>query len=181
MTCNGVYPSAVIDTGPDLTGPPWYSGQAINKKIPQPLVYTLDSEQPGNIPAMLDAEVYPLMRVDVIEALKAVGVDNLQFFDAVIIDPATGAEHHEYKAFNIIGVVAAADMAKSVKASSSDSVMIDADFDSLAIDATKAGAFRLFRLAESVDAIIVDGVVKQAIEQRNIPGMVFYDPADWAG
>ena len=63
---------------------------------------------------------------------------------------------------------------------SSDSNLIDADFDSLAIDA-KAACFRLFRLAEGVDAIIVDDTVKKEIERRQIPGMTFYEPADWTG
>jgi hypothetical protein len=181
MTCNGVEPSAVLDTGPDRTDPPWLTGQPLRKPPTEPLVYTLDPACPGSIPAMIDGTEYPIMRDDVIEALRAVGVDNLELFEAVIVDPATGHEHRNYKAFNILGAVAAADMSKSVLASTSDSTVIDADFDSLSIDARRAAPFRLFRLAESVDAIVVDEAVKIEIERRNIEGMIFYDPEDWAG
>jgi hypothetical protein len=181
MTCNGVEPAAVLDSGPDRSDPPWLSGQPLRTPPTEPLIYTLDPRFPGAIPAMIDGTEYPIMRDDVVEALRAVGVDNLQVFEAVIVDPATGKEHRNYKAFNVLGAVAAADMSKSVLASTSESTVIDADFDSLAIDAARAANFHLFRLAESVNAIIVDEAVKNEIERRNIEGMIFYDPEDWAG
>jgi hypothetical protein len=181
MTCTGVFPSAGLDCGPDRTDPPWISGQPVRAPVNEPLVYTLDAERPGNIRVMIDDTAYPIMRNDLIEALDACGIDNLEYFDAVVVDPTTGVQHHDYKAFNIVGAVAAADMAKSIRADTSDSTLVDVDFDSLAIDPNKAGRFRLFRLAESVDAIIVDDVVKKEIENRQIPGMTFYDPADWSG
>jgi hypothetical protein len=181
MNCNGVDPAAVLDSGPDRSDPPWLSGQPLRRPPTAPLIYTLDPAFPGAIPAMITGTEYPIMRDDVIEALRAVGVDNLELFDAVIVDPRTGQEHRNYKAFNVLGAVAAADMSKSVRASSSDSTVIDADFDSLSIDAARAAPFRLFRLAESVNAIVVDEAVKSEIERRNIEGMIFYDPEDWAG
>jgi hypothetical protein len=181
MACNGVFPSAALESGPSRTDPPWMSGQPLRKPPSEPLIYTLDTKRPGNIPAMITGTAYPLMRDDLIEALRAVGVDNLELFEAVIVDPATGQEHRNYKAFNILGAVAAADMSKSVLASSSDSKVIDADFDSLSIDPKRAAPFRLFRLAESVNAIVVDESVKTEVKRRKIEGMRFYDPANWAG
>jgi hypothetical protein len=181
MTCNGVFPSARLGKGPDMDDAPWYGGQPLSQPVAEPLVYTLDPKRPGNIRVMYDDAAYPLMRDDLIEALRAAGVDNLQLFGATIVDPATGLRHTNYKAFNIIGLVTAADMAKSVRAATSDSMLIDVDFDSLAIDKSKANPFRLFRLAESVDAIIVDSVVKNEVELRGIPGMVFYTPDTWSG
>jgi hypothetical protein len=181
MTCNGVYPSAALASGPDMNDAPWFHGGRLAGGFLQPLEYTLDPTRPGNVLAMYDDTAYPVMRDDLVEALQAAGVDNLQLFPAVIRDPSTGTTHSNYKAFNIVGVVAAADMAKSVAAEGSDSAMIDVDFDSLAIDEKAAGPFRLFRLAESVSAIIVDEIVKQEVERRNIPGMVFYEPETWAG
>jgi hypothetical protein len=130
---------------------------------------------------MYDDTAYPLMRDDLVDALKAVGVDNLQLFPATLTDPATNKEHNNYKAFNIVGVVAAADMARSVRMPTTDSTMIDVDFQSLAIDESKAMPFRLFRLAESVSAIIVDDIVKGEVRRRNIPGMEFYKPEKWSG
>lgn len=182
MTCEGEYPSAALGKGPDLdNAPPWLHGGLISGGFTSPLVYTLDASRPGNLMAMYDDVRYPLMRDDLIDALQSLGVDNLQLFDAVVRDPATGSEYTNYKAFNIVGVVSAADMDRSVLMGTSDSRMIDVDFESLTIDENKAKGFRLFRLAESVNAIIVDEAVRDEIERRGIPGMVFYDPADWSG
>ncbi|MFH1175747.1 MAG: DUF1629 domain-containing protein [bacterium] len=180
MTCEGVFPSAAMKGGPKLGDPPWLHGRIV-KNIPIPLTYTLDPDRPGNLVAMYEGMKYPIMRDDLIEALQAVGVNNLQLFEAIIRDPVTGREYSNYKAFNIVGVVSAADMEKSVLMGTSDSKMIDADFDSLVIDEKRAAPFRLFRLAENVSAIIVDDVVKKEVECRGIPGMVFYDPRDWSG
>jgi hypothetical protein len=180
MRCNGEYPSAVINQGPKIKSAGWFNGRRLPIEVPEPLVYTL-KPKPGNLAAMYSGLKFPLMRDDLVEALQAAGVDNLELFAAVIKDTLTGAEHTNFKAFNIVGVIAAADMGKSVLMGTSESTMIDADFESLAIDEKKAAPFRLFRLAESVNAIMVDDVVKGEVERRAIPGMVFYEPEDWAG
>lgn len=181
MRCNGVYPSAALASGPDMNDAPWFHGGRLSGEFPSPLVYTLDPTRPGSVAVMYSGESYPVMRDDLVEALLAAGVDNLQLFPAVMRDPATGAEHKNYKAFNIVGVVSAADISNSVLMGTSDATMIDVDFESLAIDETKAVPFRMFRLAESVNAIIVDDAVKREVKRRDIPGMVFYEPEDWSG
>lgn len=180
MTCEGEYPIAALDEEPELDETPWMHGSTVDPPNIE-LVYTLDPERAGNLKAMYDAPEYPIIRDDLIAALQAAGVDNLQLFDAVVRDPETGKEYTNYKAFNIVGVVSAADMDGSVLMGTSDSTMIDIDFDSLVIDEEKAGQFRLFRLAESVSAIIVSDAVRLEIERRGIPGMVFYDPSNWSG
>lgn len=181
MTCNGVYPSAAIAEEPENLGPTWVLGRPITSAVPRPLIYKLDPQWPGNVREMMDELACPLMSDNLVAALRSVGVDNLQLFDAVIEDPATGTTHTNYKAFNVIGLVAAADMGKSVLMGTSDSTIIDVDFESLAIDEKKAAPFRLFRLAENVSTIIVDDVVRREVARREIPGMRFYDPADWSG
>ena len=180
MTCKGVFPSAVIDRGPEMDDAPWNDGAAIDQNFDVPLTYTLKPKA-GNLKAMYEALAYPLMSDALIAALRTSGVDNLQLFDARIEDPRTGEVHTNYKAFNVVGVVAAADMMKSVLMGTSDSQMIDVDFESLAIDESKAAPFLMFRLAESVSAIIVSEAVRREIERHKIPGMNFYEPSDWSG
>ena len=121
------------------------------------------------------------MRRDLIDCLDSAGVDNIEYFDAIIKDMASGEEHSDFMAFNIVGVVSAADMENSTLRGTSSSTMIDVDFDSLAIDKERAAPFKLFRLAENVSAIIVNEGVKDAVEKHQVPGMVFYDPEDWSG
>lgn len=181
MECEGEYPIKALDDAPDLDDPPWMHGSVVHPPDCQ-LVYILDSEPSGgNMKAMYDESEYPIMREDLLTALQAAGVDNLQLFDAVVRDPETGKEYTNYKAFNIVGVVAAADMDASELMQTSSSTMIDVDLDSLVIDEEKAKPFKLFRLAESVNAIIVSNNVRLEIERRGILGMVFYDPRNWAG
>ena len=180
MVCKGKYPIRTLDDAPHLRKPPWMHGSVVEPPDCQ-LVYILDSEPSGNMKAMYTGPEYPIMREDLITALQAAGVDNLQLFDAVVRDPEAGKEYTNYKAFNIVGVVAAADMDASELMQTSSSTMIDVDFDSLVIDEEKAKPHKLFRLAESVNAIIVSNNVRLEVERRGIPGMVFYDPRDWAG
>ena len=180
MTCEGIVPRTAIDESPDVPGSPWNDGQPIVDAVEVPLVYTLDPDYPGAMIPMYDI-AEPLIRDDLLEALGAAGVDNLQTFPALILDPVTGERHANYKAVNIIGVISAADMAHSVPMNVSSSTMIDVGFDSLVLDEAKPGGALMFRLAESVNAIIVHERVKGTIEDRGIPGMTFYDSGEWAG
>ena len=123
----------------------------------------------------------PLMRDDLLKALSDAGVDNLETFRAVLRDPFSNKDLKNYKAVNIVGVVSAADADKSERMDGSDSEMIDVDFSSLVIDESRTGGALMFRLAEAVNAIVVHEKVKNAIEKRGIPGMIFYGPGEWAG
>ncbi len=181
MECEGPIPIAAMGAAPRLPGGPWFRGARISIQVPQPLQYTLSSTYRGTPKAFYSPGV-PLIRNDLVDALREASVDNFELFDAVLKDPITGQEFNEYKAFNVLGLVAAADMDKSKRAPINlDSEMIDVFFDSLVIDNTKTQGLLMFRLAQSVDAIIIHERVKQAVEKRGIPGMVFYKPEDWSG
>ena len=180
MVGEGEDPIMPIAKGPDLEGN-WRDGAVLTDPIPQPLVYTLDAEYPGDPKPMYYEKAIPVMRDDVAEVLARAGVDNIQYFDAILKDPGSGREYRNYKAYNIVGLVACADMKKSVLMGTSASTMGDADFHKLVIDESKTGGLLLFRLAENVSAIVVHERVKQAIEASSIPGFVFYGPGEWSG
>jgi hypothetical protein len=180
MVGEGKYPVMPIAAGPDFEGN-WRHGTPITDPVPQPLVYTLDPDYGGKPKAMYSAEAIPVVRDDVIAALAAAGVDNIQYFDALLRDPASGTEYRDYKAYNIVGLVACADLAASQLMGTTPARMGDTDFASLVIDETKTGGALLFRLAENVSAIVVHERVKQAIEAAGIPGFVFYGPGEWSG
>jgi hypothetical protein len=180
MGCEGVYPATTIGTRPDLPRGPWMTGQRITYEVPRPLVYALDPDVPGELLPMYKSSA-PLMRADLLAALSESGVDNLQLFDAVLRDPIKNAEHKDYKAVNIVGVVAAADLAASQMMGTTDSTLIDADFHRLAFREKIPNDLLLFRLAESVNAIVVHDRVKRRIESAGIPGMTFYASGEWSG
>ena len=181
MTCRGKHPRTTIGESPDVPMSPWNGGHIIEEPIVEPLVYTLDPDYPGNTLAMYSVSEL-LVRDDLMAALRRAGVDNLQTFRAVIVDPATGQRHEDYSAVNIVGLVAAADMAASTTmAQAEEGVPEGIGFDSLVIDVTKPGGVLMFRLAESVNAIVVHERVRKQIEADGIPGMTFWEPGEWAG
>ncbi len=180
MVGEGPYPAAPIAVSPDLPGT-WMLGRKLTMKVPTPLHYELDPNRPGNPAVLYDEKSIPIMRDDLVDALQHAGVDNLELFDAVVSDPNTGQSYTNYKAFNVLGLVACADMGASEFMGTSESEMLDVDFDALVIDEKKAGDLLLFRLAENISAIIVDDTVRQEVEKRKIPGIVFYASGEWSG
>ena len=183
MVGEGVYPVARIKkTHRDhLENDLWIDGNFITFNVPEPILYDLDPKRPGNPKILYDAATIPVMHISLLDALTAVGVDNLQVYDAIIRDLDKGIEYKNYKAFNIVGKISAADMDKSIMMGTSDSVMIDADFDRLVIDESKCQDQLLFRLAENMTAIIVHERIKNEVEKRGIKGIFFYASGEWAG
>jgi hypothetical protein len=181
MVCEGAHPVMPLAHGPLDYRDNWMGGRLVTESPPQPLVYTLDPDYGGSPKAMYDAEAIPVVREDVITALRVAGVDNVQYFDALVRDPKSGKEYLDYKAFNVVGVVECANMAESELMGTSESEVGDVDFHALVIDESKALGLLLFRLAEAVSAIVVHEKVKEAIEAAGIPGFVFYGPGEWSG
>jgi hypothetical protein len=165
---------------PNLPGGPWMHGQRLTIAVPEPLLYTLDPDYPGDLMAMYK-DAIPLMRDDLLQALQDAGVDNLETFRAILRDPANGVERTDYKAVNVVGLVSCADATASKTMDGSPVRSLDTDFDSLVIDEKRVGGALLFRLAEAVNAIVVHDKVKQVVEARGIPGIVFLGPGEWAG
>ncbi|MBK6694609.1 MAG: hypothetical protein IPG50_20725 [Myxococcales bacterium] len=112
---------------------------------------------------------------------NVVGVDNIQYLDAVLKNPDTGAEYRDYKAYNIVGLVACADLVASRYLGGGSGSPGDLGFESLVIDESKTGGALLFRLAENASAIVVHEKVKDALEASGIPGFVFYGAGEWSG
>lgn len=180
MACDGVYPSRRVSP-PDTVRSSWMLGRLVEPPPALPLVYTLAADRPGTPRHLYEEHFVPVMSGALRRALEGAGVDNLQCFPALLRDPLDGSEIADYWAFNVVGLVACADMARSSLMGTNDSGMGDIDFDALVIDEAKAGDRPLFRLAESVSAIVVSERVRAAVEAAGIPGMVFYGPGTWSG
>ncbi|MCU0634210.1 MAG: hypothetical protein MUE41_04995 [Gemmatimonadaceae bacterium] len=179
MTCEGVDPATDIGKAPDFPDGPWYRGTPVTARVREPLKYALDRDYRGELLAYYQ-HAHPLMRRDLLDALSAAGVDNLQTFAATLRDPWRKVDLDDYRAVNVIGVVRAADAERSARAGTGGGALIDADFAALTIDPKSPDGLLLFRLAENVSAIVVHERVKRTIEQRAIPGMTFYEPGEWS-
>jgi hypothetical protein len=192
---------AALDACPDVEGvESWLSGQAITAPVPQPVVFLIDRGEPPEVPEDpeeakemppeprdpgLLLEMYQLemllLTERVVKALQEAGVDNLQVYDAVLRDPATGREWHHYKLVNVVGVIACADLKESAYRPPRGRPLIDVDFISLAIDPDRAGGQLLFRLGENVAAIVVHEKVKNHLIAKGINTLTFLSPDQFVG
>jgi hypothetical protein len=156
----------------------WTSGSLMPENVlPSPLRLTVTGRAGDVIPPLLD-EGIPVFRHDMIETLFRLGVDNLQLYDVEILDDRSGSVIGGFSAVNIIGLVAAADLDAS-DYQAHGRPLIDVDFDSLAIDETKAQGLLMFRLAECVTGIVIDERLKGPLDR--IGGLSLVNPQNWIG
>ena len=159
----------------------WQTGGRFEEPPPVPVQVELNPDfLPGVMVPMFDSGIL-LFSDPMLAALAEAGVDNLDVYDAVLTDPTTGEKHTNYKAVNIVGAIAAADLGKSEWDAPSGTAIIDTDFDSLTIDEKKTGGALMFRLAECVTAVVVHEKVRAHLERRGIPYLDFTDPQDFIG
>ena len=126
----------------------WRNGAMLESPPALPVRYRI-SPGGGALPAYID-ETVPVMSNDLIQVLHAAGVDNLQLFEAVIEDPASGRVHGGYKAVNILGLLSCADR--------------DATEPVPRIDPARARDLALFRLAEQPALLVVHRRIKRQLE-----------------
>ena len=169
---------AVVDMYPTIERDGWLLGERFSTAIPEPLEFTLDDTQPGRVPDFLDGTI-PLMSDRLINALKEAGVDNIDAYRAELRLADGTLASSQYKAINVIGVVSAADMAKSQVAEGFPTELLATSFDSIAIDESKTGGLLLFRLAEAVTTVLVHESVKEHLEQSGFEALGFIPPEEW--
>jgi len=163
----------------------WNRGRRFEDEVRVPVEVSLQPfdanspEQSPALPAFIDG-VVPLMRLDLVDALRAAGVSNLDLYDAVLVDPDTGARHDNYRAFNLIGAVAAADLGASEYQAPDGIALIDVAFDRLVLDAGKCAGLLMFRLAENNSAIVVHESVKKALLAAGFDELEFFKPENIA-
>jgi hypothetical protein len=174
-------PRRLIEDSPFIEDVSWWRGAVITLPIPDPLPFELSSYAPDSpdedqyMGAFIETDP-PLWRDDFIQALRDSGVYNFDTYDVAITDPDDGTVHTNYKAVNILGLVAAADMEKSVATVHDGIPLIDVDFDELVIDEKKTKEIQLFRLAESTNAVLVHERLRDALLEKGFGSdLAFYD------
>jgi Immunity protein family (Imm11) len=160
----------------------WMTGAQFQKPPEEPIAIRLrGTDEEGWILGDLWLTPITVMSNRLLQALQSAGVDNLDTYAVELLDPVSGKTHKDFVAFNVVGKIAAADTAATRFSPTSSDRMISADIDSLALDDTKARGALMFRLAESVNAIIVHDSVRQAVLAAGIDTLTFLEPEDWAG
>ena len=120
----------------------------------------------------------PVMSERLFRAIEAAGVSNVEWFDVVILNTAT-RQTYPYKAYNVIGLVAATDLGKSEWESADAKLIGDVSFETLALDSSKAKDVLFFRLAENVNALLVHRRARATIEEAGITTLKFISPENW--
>jgi len=111
---------------------------------------------------------HSLMSRSLLAALVGAGVDNLQPFDAELVDEATGLVRVDFACVNIIGMIACADLRRSTTSELGSSDY----FHDLVIDARKAHDLLMFRVAESMINVLLHDTVVDALLGRGLGGIV---------
>jgi hypothetical protein len=174
-------PRRRIKKKPYIKGLKWWRGAVITMNVPNPLEFILDTYTPES-PAedqYMGTFIYtnpPVWRDDFIAALKECGVYNFDLYPVAIHDPDDGTVHTNYKAVNVLGLIAAADMEKSIATVHDGIPLIDVDFDELVIDEKKTRDIQLFRLAESTNALLVHERLRDNLLKKGFGSdIAFYD------
>ncbi len=159
----------------------WGDGQAYgpDTEVPNPIEIPFERFQDydGPPPEMSDSLI-PVMSKRLREALDGAGIDNIQYYPAVLVDAASG-ERHEVFAFKVIGLVKAMDREESDFFSFDGDMLLDTSIQGLSIDEEAAQGLLLFRLAENTAALIVHEKIKAQVEAAGIDAIEFIDPEDF--
>ncbi len=160
----------------------WMAGSRFDRQPPEPIVLKLRGTDEDNwILGDLWLTPITVMSKRLHEAFLQAGIDNLDTYSVELHDPVSGKVYKDFLAFNLIGKIAAADAAMTQFTPSVKERMVSADIDSLAVDAHKTHGALMFRLAESVNAILVHASVRKAIEAAGIDTLTFIEPEEWSG
>lgn len=120
--------------------------------------------------------VPPIMSEALVQILLDAGVSNLDVYDAVLQSADGGTRVGGFKAFNLIGLIDAADLTQTRFAADSSSRFLDASIESLAIDPALAKGNLMFRLAEHTSAIAVHRSIRSVLEVAGMASHVKFVP-----
>ena len=108
--------------------------------------------------------------------LKEAGVDNIDYYPAKVVLGSTG-QVLEYKVANILGLISGLDREVSVFEEDEDGFI--EEIYSMVFDESKFHDFKMFRLEEFENLIIVHKQLKDAIEKNSLTGMTFIEDEEW--
>lgn len=167
---------------PDVEWSDWRCGARLAQSPPDPLLFSLKPINPNasdhgpHLPAFLNAAC-PLFKRTLVDELMACGATNLDTYNVLIRDPQAASPVEDYWAVNIIGLISAADMQKSESiVHPGGPALVDVSFDRLVIDPARAGATKMFRLAESTKVILVHESVRDHLMARGFDDLSFHRP-----
>jgi hypothetical protein len=170
-----------VEDWPDIPGvESWMSGTPFSAPISTPIQLYWDPNDEEGPAQPLYKPGIPMMAREVLSTLRSAGVDNIDAYDVEMRSHASAEIDRSYVAFNLIGLVAAADRSKSKIVADGGPPLIAVGFDAVSIDTRSTLGQLMFRLAENVTAIVVHDRIKNALEAKHT-GLSFVEPEHWFG
>ena len=158
-------------------GDGWMRGQKFKTQVAEPVLITAkEGFDKGTLMTFYGAPT--IMRLDLYEAILSAGADNIEAWSAVVQKADGTLLSDQYVAFNVVGLVSAAGPATTF-AAENPSRWIDASVESLDLEPRATHDLFVFRLAESINTVVVHENVKAAVEAQGIPNVQFIDPPDY--
>ncbi|MBU8896792.1 hypothetical protein KRR26_14330 [Corallococcus sp. M34] len=111
----------------------------------------------------------PIFSTRLIDALKSAGVKNMDLYKVELVHPTQGKTYTDYRAVNILGRIACADLEQSQYLPDHEPPLMK--FDRLVLDEAKTMGVPMFRLAESTLTILVSEKVRQAVAAAGLRGV----------
>jgi hypothetical protein len=108
------------------------------------------------------------------------GVDNVQYCQCRIVNPADGAVSGDYSIGNVVGRIGCVDWTESDVEAFPNRPEAIQFVDSLVLDESKIGGALMFRLREFLPLVVVHERVKAACEAAGITGLRFCLPGDFS-
>ena len=159
----------------------WNAGRRFEVDPKIPIIAQMKMRKDSVLPEFKKAPL-PIMTQRLYQAISKCGVSNLDVYPVILVDKDSGKQlSKDYVAFNIIGLVSAVDMKKSIFDSAHADRMTAMNINSLTIDESKTRGALMFRLAEAVNGIVVHKSVKNAIEAAGVDTLTFIPPEEWVG
>ena len=148
-------PSLPYDKGLD--------GDLITEEFKQPLIFKTNNTM-ENPPDDYPGSLIHVLSDRFVKALEKAGIDNMQCFDAILINPDTGDKWETgYKAVNFIGTIDCVDVEKSDYDEIGLGVLA---FRDIAIDEKKANGALCFHIPQSPDKIILHESVLDYLDEH---------------
>ena len=135
--------------------------------IDEPIRFRADMELGGSVlPTTFLPE--PVFKSDFLQHLRELGVSNIDDYAAEISTPGGKQTIEGYRAVNIVGAVACADLSHSEYEDFEGMFF----FDRLVINPMKARSALCFRLAEAHEYILIHQRVAEGLDRKRFPDIV---------
>ncbi|MGD8592137.1 MAG: hypothetical protein PVF82_04855 [Gammaproteobacteria bacterium] len=157
----------------------WLSGARHPVPINTPIRIELNDEYGTEI-ADIFVDNVPLMSINMVEAMRNAGVDNMDVYEVQLVDEKRKLIFDNYVAVQIIGRIAAADMAASDAFDPANIGHSIVQFRELVLDEEKIRDALIFRLHEDPTTILIHQTVKNELEKLDLKYVSMIPPNEHA-